>query len=289
MKIILSLVFLVIYGNVFSQIEKTINCNFKYDILVNGKTRKVKMVCLIPKDIEKSQKVKSIKFSIQPDSIFERNDNKYAMFTILNPIKKQNLTISATIDLYVNDFSENKSKKQILRDSIFEFLNDEKYIEKDNENIKQKALELKGKNTEQTLKNIYSFVNSKVKYIGYNSKDIGALITLFTKSGDCTEFSDLFVALCRSNNIPARFVEGLTLDYNDTPKHCWVEVYMNKYGWVRFDPTTGNSSTFEKMQNRYIQLSTVRNDLVLNNYHFYANWYWGDSVEINQNFEIKIL
>lgn len=288
-RVLLFVILLIMYGNVFSQSGKTVNCNFKYDIVANDNNSKLKLVCLIPQDIAKAQKIINIQYSVKPDSIFERNGNKYASFTFLSPIKTQQMIISSTIELYVNDLSKNRKNKEKPRDSIFVFLNDEKFLEKDNESIQLKALELKGKNTEQTLKNIYSFVNNKIKYTGYNPKDMGALVALQSRGGDCTEFSDLFVALCRSSKIPARVVEGLTLDFNNTPRHCWAEVYLNKYGWVRFDPTTGNFSTFETMENRYIQLSSVRNDMVLNNYHFWANWYWGDLINISQNFEIIAL
>ena len=286
-RVIISIILFVIYGNLFSQIEKTINCDFKYEITSSGKTNKCKLICLIPQDIDNTQKIRSINYSIQPDTIFNKNGNKYAEFIINNPSRKEKIIISVTLNLYINDLATNIEKIGSLKDSIFDFLNSEEFIEKDNENIKLKALELKGSEIEQTIENIFLFVNQKINYTGYNPNDIGAIKALKLKGGDCSEFSDLFVALCRSNNIPARVIDGLIIDYGITPKHVWTEVYINKYGWVRFDPTPGNSSTFETMKNRYIQLSIDRNDKILNNFHYWAYWYWGDPVEVNDYFEIK--
>lgn len=209
------------------------------------------------------------------------------MFIIYNPINTIEIVVSVDLILYINDLETNIENKANLNEPISDFVNSEKYIEKDNEELKLKASELKDSSIEQTVENIYSFVNQKIKYNGYNLIDQGALKALESRQGDCTEFSDLFVALCRANNIPARVVDGFVSDYNNTPKHAWAEVYFTKYGWVRFDPTPGNSSSFKTMENKYIQLSTDRNDKVLINSHFWANWYWGDPVEVKDYFEVE--
>jgi len=67
---------------------------------------------------------------------------------------------------------------------------------------------------------------------------------LKTRIGVCDELTNLFIALCRSVGIPARFVSGFA--YTDSPEfssewgsHGWAEVYFPGYGWVPFDPTYG--------------------------------------------------
>jgi len=62
--------------------------------------------------------------------------------------------------------------------------------------------------------------------------------------GVCDELTNLFIGLCRSLGIPARFVSGLSyteleiFDDNWSP-HGWAEVYFPGYGWVPYDVTYG--------------------------------------------------
>lgn len=168
------------------------------------------------------------------------------------------------------------------------FLISERFIEKNNAIIKSAANRLIGKDTITTIKNIYRFTLNELTYDGYfdSSTGDGALKAFITKRGDCTEFSDLFVSLCRANNIPARVVTGYTTEITNMAKHCWVEVYTNKYKWIRLDPTPGNSINFENLKNKYIQLSEVRNDLTLNSYSFNKYTFWGDPIKMKETISI---
>jgi transglutaminase-like putative cysteine protease len=81
------------------------------------------------------------------------------------------------------------------------------------------------------------------------------------------------VALCRANNLPARFRQGFIvreLPEGATPKHDWAEVYLADYGWVPFDPrnAVGEGATIERMQPIYLYLDIQRRNTVLNDYHF---------------------
>jgi len=55
--------------------------------------------------------------------------------------------------------------------------------------------------------------------------------------GVCTEYSTLFVALCRSIGIPARYVSGYVYSdkYASWMGHAWAEAYIGQ--WVPVDPT----------------------------------------------------
>ncbi|TDB63329.1 transglutaminase family protein [Arundinibacter roseus] len=67
--------------------------------------------------------------------------------------------------------------------------------------------------------------------------------TLRALSGSCRDFSSLFITVCRSLGIAARFVSGY-LYGNPTQAHelhAWVEVYLPGAGWRGFDPTEGRA------------------------------------------------
>lgn len=103
----------------------------------------------------------------------------------------------------------------------------------------------------QNAQNIYNFVIATLKYNnakGFDSR-LGAAQALKTPDNAvCTEFSDLFVALARSNGIPARELEGYASTTQDNKPilddvlHAWVEYYDPVFGWVAIDPTWGNTA-----------------------------------------------
>ncbi|MGM5488052.1 MAG: transglutaminase-like domain-containing protein [Nanobdellota archaeon] len=66
---------------------------------------------------------------------------------------------------------------------------------------------------------------------------------LENRYGVCDELTSLFIAMCRSVGIPARFVSGVAytnyLDLNQWGPHAWAEVYFPEYGWIPFDVTYG--------------------------------------------------
>ena len=54
--------------------------------------------------------------------------------------------------------------------------------------------------------------------------------TLQTKQGICFDFSHLFVAFCRSQNIPCYAVDGMPYD-RSKENHTWNRVYFNGSWW----------------------------------------------------------
>ena len=65
--------------------------------------------------------------------------------------------------------------------------------------------------------------------------------TLQTKQGICFDFSHLFAAFCRSQNIPCYAVDGVS--YKDSAaRHTWNRVYYDG-AWWNVDITTDNSRT----------------------------------------------
>ncbi|MFW5746457.1 MAG: transglutaminase-like domain-containing protein [Nanoarchaeota archaeon] len=62
------------------------------------------------------------------------------------------------------------------------------------------------------------------------------------REGVCDELTALFIAMCRSVGIPARFVSGISYTtsslFDDKwSSHAWAEVYFPEVGWVPFDIT----------------------------------------------------
>lgn len=57
--------------------------------------------------------------------------------------------------------------------------------------------------------------------------------------GDCGQVSLLFITLCRSAGIPARFQSGFMMHPGDDGLHDWSEIWLEEYGWVPVDQSFG--------------------------------------------------
>lgn len=71
--------------------------------------------------------------------------------------------------------------------------------------------------------------------------------TLNQGCGSCRDFAMLYIDICRSVGIPARFVSGYCVSDATTSAdmHAWVEVYLPGAGWRGFDPTRGSATSSE--------------------------------------------
>ncbi|MBI2424685.1 MAG: transglutaminase domain-containing protein [Candidatus Hydrogenedentes bacterium] len=83
--------------------------------------------------------------------------------------------------------------------------------------------------------------------MAYNWKAVGAgkgdvLWACDSKTGDCTDYNSLFLALCRNQGIPAD--HGFGFPIKGTQKsgiipfyHCWAQFYVEGAGWIPIDPS----------------------------------------------------
>jgi transglutaminase-like putative cysteine protease len=67
-------------------------------------------------------------------------------------------------------------------------------------------------------------------------------LTWTQKKGSCRDLTVLFMEVCRSIGLAARFVSGYQegdVDHPDRHLHAWAEVYLPGAGWRGYDPTHG--------------------------------------------------
>ena len=273
-----------------------VELDLSYDFTTTGETRRLILIAVIPKTIPDRQKIIDIQYSKKPLRIFEENDNRYAEFIFNKPDKEIKIDIRIKAELLRYDLSTAKRKHTTDHTDeagFVDFLKSEKYIEKDHQEIQQIADELEGRTDEEVVKKIYNYVTEHLDYTKHGNGQWGAVKALHEGKGDCSEYSDLFVALCRAKNIPARVITGCTVRFDsDSPKHNWVEVYLQDYGWVPFDPSGGDvdnerirNFVFSRMAPVYVYFSHIRNDEILRNFHFASYRYWGDKVKLKDSIE----
>ncbi len=109
--------------------------------------------------------------------------------------------------------------KKVERD-IRPFLGPSPGIEVRHAKIRQLAKEIADtkESAWEKVEAIYDWVRENVEY--KNGAFKGAAAALKDKFGDCEELSSLFIAMCRSQNIPARTVW--------VPGHCYPEFYLTE-------------------------------------------------------------
>jgi len=89
---------------------------------------------------------------------------------------------------------------------------------------------------------IYDYVFETMRYdktgTGWGHGDV--LWACDSKRGNCTDFHSLFIAMARSQGIPARFEIGFPLPPDKTSSeiagyHCWAEFFNPQNGWIPVD------------------------------------------------------
>jgi len=115
---------------------------------------------------------------------------------------------------------------------------------------------------------IYSYVTSHMHYTS-EVEERGALWALANGTGDCSEYSCLFVALCRAVGIPARLDVGFGFrpsEESTVEGHMWAEYYLQNYGWVQVDPTW---NLFDSIDERHlVTLKSIPEIMPYANYYF---------------------
>ena len=128
---------------------------------------------------------------------------------------------------------------ELIQGEMAEFLKSTVYIQADAPEIREKAAELIGGETNswKAAKKLCRWVNENISdknlKVGFGS----ALRTLESREGDCTEHTVLLIALARAAGIPARVCAGIVYVGDAFYYHFWPEVYVGE--WVAMEPTLG--------------------------------------------------
>ncbi|QNT78441.1 transglutaminase family protein [Entomobacter blattae] len=100
---------------------------------------------------------------------------------------------------------------------------------------------ISSENTLSLLHKIMQSIYETVEYIpGFTTVNTNAEEAFLYKKGVCQDYSHIFLTICRTLSIPARYISGyLFMDGHreQTASHAWIEAYVNGLGWVGFDAT----------------------------------------------------
>ncbi len=222
----------------------------------------------LPGDETGKQEIHSLVFRPEPTRILEYGDRKYAEWvwnSVKNPIVLH-VQVNATLLEHDIHSKPEAPMPQLPAEVVKAYVQAEPYLETLNPQIIALADSLPESNSPaETALHILHTVATRLRYKGYDPVDQGAAKALRAGKGDCTEYTDLFVALCRAKGIPARSRIGILHNAKKMPLHSVAEVYLPQQGWVSVDPLDyDRNGTLKPV--RMLYLPTLRNDLTLFGY-----------------------
>ncbi len=200
-------------------------------------------------------------------------------------------TFSLELDYYVLSFSIH----YVVNSSVVEnydtssetykkYVEPEELIESNNSRIILLAYNLTNNvdSWHEKAVRIYNFVYRHMHY-EEQDEERGALWALENGAGDCSEYSYLFVALCRAAGIPAKIQAGFAFHRpSETLEngHMWAEYYLENYGWIPVDVTW---RLFDVIDGRHFSSIQSVSEVIQ-----YANYFFDSEAEEN-NVEEKQL
>ncbi len=104
-------------------------------------------------------------------------------------------------------------------------------------------------------------------------------------NGSCSEYTFVYIAMCRAAGLPARYVGSLVVRGDeaslDDVFHRWVEVYFPHYGWIPVDPSGGDNELprdqaryFGALSNRFLITTQSGGGSETLGWTYNANQFW---------------
>lgn len=209
----------------------------------------------IPGDLENQKMLEKIDYDPQPfDFVTDRWNQKFAHFrfsnirpgTFLKPkmkIKAEQCQVEYAI------FPERVGKLSDIPEDIRKrYLDDAMKFDMSHPLIEDGAKAAVGAETHPywMMRKIFDYICDK---INYKLKPLGgwnpAPTVLKRGTGSCSEYTFIFIALCRASGLPARYAGSIVVRSEDKGVddvfHRWAEVYLPNYGWIPVDVSAGDS------------------------------------------------
>jgi len=99
------------------------------------------------------------------------------------------------------------------------------------------------KNPYWIARNIFDYIRLRMHYERVGGWNVAPTV-LARGSGSCSEYTFVYMAMCRAAGVPARYAGALVVRGDDASLdyvyHRWVEVYLPGYGWIPVDPSGGD-------------------------------------------------
>lgn len=278
------------YSQFWSKRDFSLSMNF--DVECEPGTTFFRMIALVPTTHAGIQEIEKLAYNIQPDSVYYHKNTCFAEFKIENPDSNFTITVDVEGRLYNNDYKTANSEVKLSEEELNDYLTHTEMCEVDSPAIQTRARRLEALE-EKTIEKIHVLWDEiqSIPFFHEPKADAkSALEVIKEGKANCVGKSHIFIALCRATGIPARLVCGLA----PTTGHGWPEVYIEKKGWVKFEPTHSNERNYQRIKGNHIRLSegifTYRGLNTNQRIHWWWNWK-GKSTQckVNENHKFRIL
>jgi hypothetical protein len=171
-------------------------------------------------------------------------------FTDLGPDKFTDVRMAVSAKMYETRFFVFPDKVGKLADIPKEirdkYLVDDSKFDIGNPIIRQAVQEAVG--TEASpywiARRIQQYCVDKLEYERVGGWNVAPMV-LKRGTGSCSEYTFVYIAMCRAAGLPARYAGAIVVRNDDASYddvfHRWVEVFFPGYGWVPVDPSRGDS------------------------------------------------
>lgn len=218
------------------------------------------------------QTLKSFELRLNPDGVIRDYPDFYANCVHYFDIQKIHQALDVEAISRVNTHPDDRGPPPMelspealndnsIRESQFEFLEDSAFVTK-GANVWREALDA----LPEGLTNVWPDALRLGQHVYRQFTYTPSATTVNThpeevlslRKGVCQDFAHVFLGMCRSVGLPARYVSGYFYNPKRPPNeaeasHAWAEVFLPGYGWKGFDPTHNRVP-----DTRYVKLAVGR-------------------------------
>ena len=134
------------------------------------------------------------------------------------------------------------------------------------------------------MRKIYKYVRDQLYYELAGGWNVAPAI-LERGNGSCSEFSFVFISMCRAAGLPTKYVGSVVTRGDDASSddvfHRWCECFLPNYGWVPVDPSGGDSDSpaqaaeyFGHLRNRFLITTEGGGDSKYMGWQYNGKEYW---------------
>jgi transglutaminase-like putative cysteine protease/sugar lactone lactonase YvrE len=186
---------------------------------------------------------------------------------------------------------------QVPKDISDKYLEDNEKFEITDPVIQTAVKQVVGEQTNPywIVRDIFDYINAHMYYEmsgGWNT----APTVLERGNGSCSEYTFVFISMCRAAGVPARYVGSVVVRGEDASMddvfHRWAEVYLPNYGWIPVDPSRGDA---DWPRDQADAIGTVRGTLLITTqsgggsetlgWTYNSNQFWTTEPKTYVNFE----
>lgn len=182
---------------------------------------------------------------IQADEILRTDENRAAIFKfpLIRRGESRVLRFHQLVRVDRTEFDLSKSTSDWIPSELLPLTKPVNHLWENHPLLVAKVAELSenAATPREKLERIFEFVKNHLTYEPQREEH-GALWAYQNRIGDCTEFTNLLIALCRLSGIPAKFVSSI--GYSQEKRgdfyamgHAFAIVYLPDLGWVPVDAT----------------------------------------------------